>query len=103
MADLDLDRTRREFSRWVLLLALYNGRPVETWEGVLVSTMQGVYSDATKREVRIELDYLEKRALVKIKRRPDGNWFAELTRSGEDVVEYTVDVEPGIARPAKLG
>ena len=102
MLDLDLDRQRREFMRWVLLLALYNGRPVETWEGVLGSTMQGVYADATKREVRVELDYLEERGLVKIKRRPDGNWFAELNRAGVDVVEYTVECEPGIARPAKL-
>lgn len=103
MVDLDLDRQRREFVRWVLLLALYNARPLGAWEEVLVSTMQGVYADATKHEVRLELDYLEERGLAKIKRRPDGRWFAELTRAGVDVVEYTVDVEPGIARPGKLG
>jgi hypothetical protein len=103
MFSLDLDRQRREFMRWVLLLALYNGRPVETWEGVLISTMQGVYADATKREVRVELDYLEERGLVKIKRAPDGRWFAELSRAGVDFMEYNVDAEPGIARPPKLG
>ena len=27
--------------------------------------------------------------------------FADLTRHGVDVAEYTVDCEPGIARPAK--
>lgn len=100
---IDLDRQRREFTRWVLMLALNNARPIGAWEEVLVSTMQGVYVDATRQEVRLELDYLEERGLVKIKRRPDGRWFAELSRDGVDVVEYTVDVEPGIARPAKVG
>ena len=100
---IDLDRQRREFMRWVLLLALYNARPLGAWEEVLVSTMQGVYDDATKREVRVELDYLDERGLVKIKRHPDGRWFAELTRGGIDFTEYTVDAEPGIARPPKLG
>lgn len=99
---IDLDRQRREFTRWVLLLALYNARPLGAWEEVLVSTMQGVYVDATKQEVRVELDYLDERALVKVTRRPDGRWFAELRRAGIDFVEYTVDAEPGIARPAKL-
>ena len=30
-----------------------------------------------------------------------GPWHAELTRYGVDVAEYTIDCEPGIARPAK--
>jgi hypothetical protein len=100
---LDLDRQRREFVRWVLLLALYNARPLGAWEEVLISTIQGVYTDATKQEVRLELAYLDERGLAKIQRRPDGRWFAELNRDGVDVVEYTIEVEPGIARPEKLG
>ena len=28
-------------------------------------------------------------------------WFADLTRYGVDVAEYTVDCQPGVARPAK--
>jgi len=99
---IDLDRQRREFTRWVLLLALYNARPLGTWEEVLVSTMQGVYVDATQQEVRVELGYLAERGLVKVTRRPEGRWFAEISHVGVDVVEYTVDVHPGIARPAKL-
>ncbi len=100
---LDLDRQRREFTRWVLLLGLNNARPIGAWEEVLVSIAQGIYADATKQEVRVELDYLEERGLVKIKWRPDGRWFAELSRAGIDFVEYTVDAEPGIARPENLG
>ena len=28
-------------------------------------------------------------------------WTARLTRHGRDFVEYTIDAEPGIARPKK--
>ena len=30
-----------------------------------------------------------------------GRWFADLTRFGTDVAEYTIDCDPGIARPQK--
>ena len=64
------------------------GRPIE-------------YPDATPLELRRELDYLSDRDLVKLEKRPDGKWFADLTRYGTDVAEYTIDCEPGIARPVK--
>lgn len=99
---IDQERKRREFMRWVLLLALNNARPIGAWEELLVSTVQGVFPDATKQEVRRELDYLEERELVHVKKSPDGRWFAESSRHGIDVAEYTVDVEPGIGRPARL-
>ena len=28
-------------------------------------------------------------------------WFADLTRLGVDLAEYTIDCQPGIARPDK--
>ena len=59
------------------------------------------YPDATPLELRRELDYLSDRDLVKLEKRPDGKWFADLTRYGTDVAEYTIDCEPGIARPVK--
>ena len=88
--------------RWYLLLTLYNARPVGAYEELILSTIQGIYPDATQREVRLELDYLADRKLVAVKQQPDGRWFAELIRYGVDVVEYTVDVDPGIARPARI-
>ena len=48
------------------------------------------------------LDYLESRDLVKVFTDPLGQVSAELTRFGIDIAEYTVDVEPGIARPPKV-
>ncbi len=59
------------------------------------------YPDASPLEVRRELDYLRDRDLVALKHDPSGRWFGDLTRFGTDVAEYTIDCEPGIARPQK--
>lgn len=98
---IDTAKQRREYIRWILLLALNNGRPEELNEIVLLLTVQAVYPSATSLEIRQQLDYLEERQLVKVRKKPDNTWYTSLTRDGIDVVEYTVDVEPGIARPAK--
>lgn len=101
MTAIDVTRVRREDLRWQLLLTLNNARPLGTFEEVLLSVARAVYPDATHIEIRRELDYLEHRALVRIDRRPDGRWHADLTREGIDIAEYTSDCQPGIARPAK--
>lgn len=98
---IDLAKQRREFMRWVLLLGLYNARPIGAWEEVLISIMLGVWPDATKHEVRLALDYLGDRKLIELVKQPDGRWWADLNRYGVDVVEYAVPCEPGIARPQK--
>lgn len=99
---MDLERNRREIIRWNLLRALDYARPSGTVETVLLSTMQGLYPDATQLEVRRELGYLESRRLIEVTDRHTGTWHAELCRLGVDIVEYTVDCEPGIARPPKV-
>lgn len=98
---MDMDKVRREQVRWYLLLALNHARPLGAAEAVLLGTVQGIYGDATALEIRRELDYLEDRRLVAVNRMPSGPWHAELTRYGVDIVEYTVDCQPGIARPPK--
>jgi len=100
---LDQEKQRREFGRWVLLLALNNARPVGAWEETLLVTLQGMYADTTRIELRRQLDYLADRGLVEIVKHPNGRWFAGLKRYGVDIVEYTVACDPGIARPEKLG
>ncbi|RJX32307.1 MAG: hypothetical protein C4516_04195 [Oxalobacter sp.] len=97
----DREKLRREGMRWVLLMALNNSRPEDLVEAVIIMTIQSVYPDATQREVRRELDYLFDRKLVTIRKEPSGIWWCNLTRYGVDVAEYTVDCEPGIARPTK--
>ncbi len=98
---IDLDRTRREHTRWVLLLALHNARPYGTNEHVMLPILQALYVDATGHEVRLGLEYLEQRHLIELTKAPTGVWSAKLNRLGIDIVEYTADCQPGIARPVK--
>lgn len=98
---IDQTKARREHLRWLILLTLNNARPIGAYEGPILSVAQSEYPDATALELRRELDYLHDRKLLDVQRRPDGRWFAELTRYGVDVAEYTVDCEPGVARPEK--
>ncbi len=98
---IDHVKVRRESMRWNILLILNNARPVGAYEELVLATAQGIYPDATALELRRELDYLADRELVDLKKEPGGRWFADLTRIGTDVAEYTVDCDPGIARPQK--
>lgn len=97
----DQAKVRRESMRWLILLTLNNARPIGAFEGPVLAVAQSEYPDATALELRRELDYLADRDLVKLDKQPSGRWFADLTRYGVDVAEYTVDVEAGIARPTK--
>lgn len=98
---IDPSRIRRESIRWSILLTLNNARPIGAYEEVVLATIQAIYPDATPLEVRRELDYLSERKLVSVKKEPSGRWFCDLSRYGVDVAEYTVDCDPGIARPEK--
>lgn len=98
---VDIAKVRREHLRWLIILTLNNARPVGSFEGPVLSVAQAEYPDATALELRRELDYLHDRLLIDVSKKPDGKWFAELTRLGVDLAEYTIDCEPGIARPAK--
>ena len=98
---VDMAKLRRESIRWTILLTLNNGRPAKVHEKIVLSVLRSEFPDATQNEARREMEYLDGRALIKIMKAPDGVWSAKLSRDGVDVVEYTVDVEPGIARPEK--
>lgn len=98
---IDAAKARRESLRWYILLTLNTSRPVDPHEAVVLSTIQGIYPDATAMELRRELDYLADRNLVTIRKQPSGPWICGLTRYGVDVAEYTIECEPGIARPEK--
>jgi hypothetical protein len=98
---VDHEKIRRESLRWYLLLTLHNASPVGCYEEVLHQTLIAIYPDTTLVEIRKELTYLEHRVLVGIKREAAGRWYADLARYGTDLVEYTIDCEPGIARPVK--
>lgn len=97
----DWAKIRRENIRWQILLTLNNARPYGVFERIILAVIQAEYPDATQQEIRRELCYLGDRDLVEIDRQPDGRWHGELMRFGVDIVEYTVNCEPGIARPEK--
>jgi len=98
---IDPEKARRENLRWYILLTLNSASPLGASEAVILSTIQGIIPDCTIRELRNELDYLAHRQLLDLKGINSPCWHADLTRIGIDVVEYTVDCEPGIARPQK--
>jgi len=98
---VDLQKVRREDIRWQILLTLNNARPIGAYEELVQSVIRSTYPDATPLELRRELDYLADRKLVDLRKEPSGRWFADLTRYGVDVAEYTVECDPGIARPTK--
>jgi len=97
----DLGKVQREGIRWNLINTLDKNRPYTTSEQFLLEVMRSIYPTVTALEVRRELDYLSDRSLVKLDKKPSGVWFADLTRYGIDIAEYTVDCHPGIARPEK--
>lgn len=97
----DMAKIRREGMRWNLINTLDKARPHTTNEQFLLDVMRSIYPDTTALEVRRELDYLGDRSLVELNKAPSGTWFADLTRYGVDIAEYTINCEPGIARPEK--
>ncbi|WP_054906977.1 hypothetical protein [Pseudomonas sp. NBRC 111135] len=98
---IDPAKARRESLRWFILLTLNTSRPVDPHEAVVLSTIQGIYPDATPLELRKELDYLQDRSLVTLDKKPSGQWICGLTHYGVDIAEYTIECHPGIARPEK--
>lgn len=94
-------KTRRESMRWDIISTLNKARPYSYDEQSLRGILRVIYQDVSELEVRRELDYLADRKLIDVTRQPSGTWFADLTRHGVDLAEYTVDCDPGIARPLK--
>ena len=93
---------RTRHMRWMILLTLNHARPLGGNDSMVLQVMQAEYADATLVELRRELDYLHRRELITLQRPEDGGpWYAELSRHGVDVVEYTVECDAGIDRPQK--
>lgn len=100
MSKPDMEKARRETNRWLILQCLDVSRPLGAGESLLQTALADT-TQITAQEMRRELDYLQERELLVITGRGSPTWHAKLSRYGVDVVEYTVDCEAGIARPAK--
>lgn len=68
--NIDAAKTRRESLRWYIIKTLDTSRPVDPHEAIVLSTIQGIYPDATTMELRRELDYLADRSLVTLDKSP---------------------------------
>lgn len=97
-----LKKAETETVRWYILQTLNAGRPLPVAESLIAATLNGADLYVTEGEIRRELDYLEGRRMVEVTKEQGGAiWVAHLTSLGVDVVEYTVDCRPGIARPPR--
>jgi hypothetical protein len=102
MSNLDvLEKAKREVARWRILKVLDAGRPGRVNEQLILLALNDAEVALTQTELRRELDYLRDRKLVTVHGEQTPTWTAELTHYGVDLVEYTVDVFPGIARPPR--
>lgn len=98
---MDAEKARIEVLRWRILQTLDAGRPYPVSEDIIMKTVSGDDMPISPRELRRELDYLEDRKLITLSGKDTPFWSADLTHHGVDVVEYTVECLPGIARPPK--
>jgi len=96
-------KARSESIRWYLLVALNVARPAGAGTPILLTVIQANHADATELEIRRELDYLKDRKLITITADPLDRWHCELTHYGVDLVDYTSECFPGIARPKVTG
>lgn len=88
--------------RWTILRTLMVGGHIGATDTMCLDVARAEYIGVSAERVRTELDYLEARKLIEIERSEVHPWRAKLTRHGRDLVDYEVDVEPGIARPPFL-
>jgi len=93
---------QRALIRWTVLDAVNHGRPYPVAESLILRVIEQLPIQCTALELRRELEYLEGKYLV-LWRCEGAPWTALLTSAGVDAVEYTADVEPGIARPNRGG
>lgn len=101
MSGIDIETAQREEMRWRTLKVLDAGRPIPTAETLILRVLQDVSLPVTPSSLRRELAYLRDRKLIMLIGETGPVWQAALTSLGIDVVEYTVDCLPGIARPKK--
>lgn len=100
--EIDLEKAKREQTRWVILNTTHISGAAGTNEGTIATVLTNLKLWRGRDSLRREIDYLETRALVKIEGRDTSpEWGVKLTREGYDLADYTIDCQPGIARPPK--
>jgi hypothetical protein len=98
---MDLNQKQREEARWRILRILDAGRPIGVSESIILRVLDDVRLPMGPTGVRRELDYLRDLGLADIEEEDGEGWIGKLTASGVDLVEYTVQAPPGVARPKR--
>lgn len=88
--------------RWTILRTLSIGGHIGATDTMCLDVARAEYIGVAMQRIRLEIDYLESRKLIEVERSEVRAWRAKLTRHGRDLVDYEVDVEPGITRPPRL-
>ena len=96
---MNLKRHQRQHARWRILKTLDSGRPYKVVESLMHRVIADSHLPSDREDLRRELDYLSDKGLLDLDRSNRDEWAAELTAKGVDVVEYSIDAPPGIARP----
>ena len=89
-------------ARWSVLRTIGVGGHLGATETMIYDVLRFEYLVISRQWVRDQLHYLASRGLVEIERSEVHPWRATLSRHGQDLYDYQVDVEPGITRPPRI-
>jgi hypothetical protein len=98
---IDLEQKNREEARWRMLRVVDAGRPIAVSEQIIWRVLADIKLSLSLNTVRRELAYLRDLGLLELEGEESETWFAKLTASGVDVVEYNFPSPAGVARPRK--
>ena len=98
---IDLEQKNREEARWRMLRVVDAGRPIAVSEQIIWRVLADIKLSLSLNTVRRELSYLRDLGLLELEGETGETWFAKLTASGVDVVEYNFPSPAGVARPRK--
>ena len=98
---IDLEQKNREEARWRMLRVVDAGRPIAVSEQIIWRVLADIKLSLSLNTVRRELAYLRDLGLLELEGESGETWFARLTASGVDVVEYNFPSPAGVARPRK--
>ena len=98
---IDLEQKNREEARWRMLRVVDAGRPIAVSEQIIWRVLADIKLSLSLNTVRRELAYLRDLGLLELEGESGETWFAKLTASGVDVVEYNFPSPAGVARPRK--
>ena len=96
-----IEQARKEGARWIILQTTGLGADLGVTEDMILPVLQSSWVGLARGFMRGQIDYLESRGLISTERPALKPWRVRLSRHGHDLVDYTVDCEPGIARPEK--